>query len=218
MIFHSYVNVYQKVSEPRKGYDNTDLVSIIKHHKPDVLIGAVGKAPGCFTEEPRGDVWGWGSSSIHMMIYYTWLVTAYTRTHAYDFTYDCIWYINHDQSWSIHTGYSSDIHRILIRMIMAWVFKQRIGELESRPGGGQGHAGRPSGQSNARAAHHLRAVQSHESGRDHSRGEVGVLGVLGGVDRVGCLFDVESHGNCRWFMMVHVDWWLIDINCEELYG
>lgn len=34
-----------------KGYDNTDLVSIIKHHKPDVLIGAVGKAPGCFTEE-----------------------------------------------------------------------------------------------------------------------------------------------------------------------
>ena len=56
VIFHSYVNVYQRVSEPRKGYDNTDLVSIIKHHKPDVLIGAVGKAPGCFTEEPRGEV------------------------------------------------------------------------------------------------------------------------------------------------------------------
>ena len=111
--------------------------------------------------------------------------------------YDISIMINHDQS-------IRDIHRIFIRMIMAWVFKQRIGELESRPGG-QGHAGRPSGQSNARAAHHLRAVQSHESGRDHSRGEVGVLCVLGGVDRVGCLFDVESHGNCRWFMMVHVD-------------
>ncbi|CAK9099280.1 unnamed protein product [Durusdinium trenchii] len=38
------------IGEP-KGYDPTDLVSIIKHHKPDILIGAVGKAPGCFTEE-----------------------------------------------------------------------------------------------------------------------------------------------------------------------
>jgi len=33
------------------GYDSTNLVSIVKYHKPDILIGAVGKAPGCFTEE-----------------------------------------------------------------------------------------------------------------------------------------------------------------------
>ncbi|CAE7247026.1 ME1 [Symbiodinium sp. CCMP2592] len=38
------------VGEP-KGYDPTNLVSIIKHHKPDVLVGAVGRAPGCFTED-----------------------------------------------------------------------------------------------------------------------------------------------------------------------
>ena len=35
----------------RSGYDSTNLVSIIKYHKPDILIGAVGKAPGCFTED-----------------------------------------------------------------------------------------------------------------------------------------------------------------------
>lgn len=37
--------------KPRSGYDSTNLVSIIKYHKPDILIGAVGKAPGCFTED-----------------------------------------------------------------------------------------------------------------------------------------------------------------------
>ncbi|CAE7470142.1 ME1 [Symbiodinium natans] len=39
-----------RVGEP-KGYDATNLVSIIKNHKPDVLVGAVGRAPGCFTKE-----------------------------------------------------------------------------------------------------------------------------------------------------------------------
>mmetsp|Transcript_57357 Transcript_57357/g.134262 ORF Transcript_57357/g.134262 Transcript_57357/m.134262 type:complete len:617 (+) Transcript_57357:60-1910(+) len=38
------------VGEP-KGYDPTNLVAIIKHHKPDVLVGAVGRAPGCFTKD-----------------------------------------------------------------------------------------------------------------------------------------------------------------------
>ncbi|CAE7238717.1 ME1, partial [Symbiodinium pilosum] len=50
----SYKNDEQKavatVGEP-KGYDATNLVAIIKHHKPDVLVGAVGRAPGCFTQE-----------------------------------------------------------------------------------------------------------------------------------------------------------------------
>ena len=36
--------------EPQ-GYDRTDLVSIIKHHQPDILIGAVGRAPNCFTKQ-----------------------------------------------------------------------------------------------------------------------------------------------------------------------
>jgi malate dehydrogenase (oxaloacetate-decarboxylating)(NADP+) len=31
-------------------YDSKDLVAIIQHFKPDVLIGAVGVAPGCFTQ------------------------------------------------------------------------------------------------------------------------------------------------------------------------
>lgn len=88
-------------------------------------------------------------------------------------------------------------------MIMAWVFSA----FPPIPGGGQGHAGRPSGQSNARAAHHLRPVESHESGRDHGRGDVGPGWVLGGSGGPGGVVvdDVESHGNCRWFMMVHVD-------------
>ncbi|CAK9052742.1 Coatomer subunit beta (Beta-coat protein) (Beta-COP) [Durusdinium trenchii] len=37
------------IGEPT-GYDHTDLIAILKHHKPDVLIGAVGRAPGCFNQ------------------------------------------------------------------------------------------------------------------------------------------------------------------------
>merc|ERR1712159_261562 len=32
-------------------WNSTDLISIIQHTKPDVLIGAVGRAPKCFTKE-----------------------------------------------------------------------------------------------------------------------------------------------------------------------
>ncbi|CAJ1447445.1 unnamed protein product [Effrenium voratum] len=50
----TYRNEQQKFvaqeGEP-KGYDHTDLVSIIKHHKPDILVGAVGRAPNCFTQD-----------------------------------------------------------------------------------------------------------------------------------------------------------------------
>ncbi len=31
-------------------YDSADLVSVIRHHKPDVLVGAAGRAPNCFNE------------------------------------------------------------------------------------------------------------------------------------------------------------------------
>jgi len=37
------------IGEPT-GYDHTNLISIIQHHKPDVLIGAVGRAPNCFNK------------------------------------------------------------------------------------------------------------------------------------------------------------------------
>lgn len=33
------------------GYDHTSLLGILKHHKPDILIGAVGQAPNCFNKE-----------------------------------------------------------------------------------------------------------------------------------------------------------------------
>lgn len=35
----------------RPEYDSTDLVAVVDNTKPDVLIGAVGVAPGCFTRE-----------------------------------------------------------------------------------------------------------------------------------------------------------------------
>ncbi|CAJ1413860.1 unnamed protein product, partial [Effrenium voratum] len=38
-----------RVGEPQ-GYDHSNLIEIINHHKPDILIGAVGRAPNCFTK------------------------------------------------------------------------------------------------------------------------------------------------------------------------
>ena len=48
----SYRNNEQKeVAVVGKPDVSTDLKAIIEYFKPDVLVGAVGRAPGCFTKE-----------------------------------------------------------------------------------------------------------------------------------------------------------------------
>ena len=155
-----WLSAMPSYAQPRKGYDNTDLVSIIQHHKPDVLIGAVGKVPGCFTEELSDALGIW----MHMGV----------------ILYDIMGYDSMIPPW--FPGFCEDIHGFQWHVMEKWRILLAFSSANCHiPGGSQGHAGRPSGQSNAGAAHHLCAVQSHESGRDHRGGEMENQGILYGI-------------------------------------